>query len=130
MERKSYYKWLFIIGAIWNWGAGVLFFFWSDPIFSFLNMKALNYPAIMQLAMVLVFALGIGYYWVSKDISMNHDIVKVGIIAKTLAFLVLSYHSLVGNISPQIGLCGVVDLIFAILFLEFLISMKKAKAPL
>lgn len=127
MDRKSYYKRLFVIGAIWNWGAGVLFFFWSDPIFSFLNMKAINYPGIMQLAMVLVFALGIGYYWVSKDISMNHDIVKLGIIAKTLAFFVLSYHTLIGNFPPLLGSSGVVDLIFAVLFFEFLINMKKVQ---
>jgi hypothetical protein len=36
-------------------------------------MKAINYPGIMQLAMVCVFTLGIEYYWVSKDISVNHD---------------------------------------------------------
>jgi hypothetical protein len=127
MDRKSYYKRLFFIGAIWNWGAGVLFFFWSDPIFSFINMKAINYPGIMQLAMVCVFTLGIGYYWVSKDISVNHDIVKLGIIAKTLVFLVFSYHTLIGNMPLQLGLSGAVDLVFAVLFLEFLMNMKKVR---
>ena len=86
MDRKTYYKWLFIIGALWNWGASVQFFFWYDPIFALLNMKAINYPGVMQLAMSLVFVFGIGYYWVSKDIFMNHDIVKLGIIGKTLVF--------------------------------------------
>ena len=50
-----------------------MFFFWSDPIFSFFNMKAIDYPGVMQLAVALVFVFGIGYYWVSKDISVNHD---------------------------------------------------------
>jgi hypothetical protein len=127
MDRKTYYKRLFIIGAVWNWGAGILFFFWSDPIFLFFNMKAINYPGIIQLAMALVFVFGIGYYWVSKDISMNHDIVKLGIIAKILVFLVFSYHTLIGNISPQLGLSGVVDLVFAVLFLEFLMNVKKIR---
>jgi hypothetical protein len=127
MDRKLYYKRLFFIGAIWNWGAGLLFFFWSDPIYSFFNMKTINYPGVMQLAMALVFVFGIGYYWVSKDISMNHDIVKLGIIAKTIVFLVFSYHTLIGNMPPQLGLSGVVDLIFAILFLEFLMNVKKIR---
>jgi hypothetical protein len=127
MDRKLYYKRLFFIGAIWNWVAGLLFFFWSDPIYSFFNMKAINYPGVMQLAMALVFVFGIGYYWVSKDISMNHDIVKLGIIAKTLVFLVFSYHTLIGNMPPQLGLSGVVDLIFAVLFLEFLMKMRKVQ---
>jgi len=128
MERKLYYKWLFIIGAIWNWGAALLFFFWCDPIFAWLNMKTLNYPAVMQLAMVLVFVFGIGYYWVSKDLSKNHDIVRLGIIAKILVFLLFSYHYLIGNIPLLLNLCGVVDLIFAILFMEFLKSAGKVKA--
>jgi hypothetical protein len=88
MERKSYYKWLFIIGALWNWLASVPFFFWHDKIYARLNMQALNYPATMQLAMALVFVFGIGYYWVSKDLSKNHDIVKLGTIAKIIVFLI------------------------------------------
>jgi hypothetical protein len=127
MDRKAYYKRLFFIGAIWNWGAGVTFFFWYDPVFSFFNMKPINYPGVMQIAMACVFTLGIGYYWVSKDISKNHDIVKLGIIAKTLVFLVFAYHTLIGNMPLQLGLSGVVDLIFAFLFLEFLMNIKKAR---
>jgi hypothetical protein len=127
MERKVYYKWLFLIGAIWNWGAGVLFFFWSAPILTLLNMQPLNYPGIMQLAMVLVFAFGIGYYWVSKDIYKNHDIVRLGIIAKTLVCLVLVYHYLIGNFHLLLALCGIVDLIFVRLFIGFLKAVKKGE---
>ena len=127
MDRKAYYKRLFMIGAIWNWAAGLLFFFWSDPIYSSLGMKANNYPGVMQMAMALVFVFGIGYYWVSKDLSIDHDIVKLGIIAKTLVFFVFSYHTLIGNIPLQLGLSGVVDLIFALLFAEFLMNMRRVR---
>ena len=127
MDQKSYYRWLFIVGALWNWGAAILFFFWCDPIFALLNMKAINYPAVMQLAMALVFALGIGNYWVSRDLSKNHDLVKIGIIAKILVFLVLSYHYLIGNIPLLLALCGVVDLTFSLLFIEFLRSAIRVR---
>jgi len=90
-------------------------------------MQALNYPATMQLAMALVFVFGIGYYWVSKDLSKNHDIVKLGIIAKILVFLIFSYHYLFGNMPLMIALFSVVDLIFAILFIEFLKNTGKVK---
>jgi hypothetical protein len=125
MNRKAYYTWLFVIGAIWNWGAAVLFFFLSAQILAFLKMQPLNYPGVMQLAMVLVFALGVGYYWVSKDITINHDLVKVGIIAKILAAFVLIYHYFIGNFHLLLALCGTVDLLFAILFVEFLMTMNK-----
>jgi hypothetical protein len=127
MHRKKYYKWLFLIGAFWNWGAGVLFFFWSAPILAWLNMQPLNYPGVMQLAMALVFALGVGFYWVSKNIHKNHDIVRLGIIAKTLAFLVLVYHYFIGNFHLLLALCGAVDLIFALLFIEFLKAVNKGE---
>jgi len=127
MDRKAYYKRLFIIGALWNWGAAVLFFFWSAQLLALLKMQPLNYPGIMQLAMVLVFALGVGYYWVSKDIHKNHDIVRLGIIAKTLACLVLVYHYLIGNFHLMLALCGIVDLIFVRLFMGFLKAFKKGE---
>jgi len=127
MKKESYYKWLFIIGAVWNWGAAILFFFFSAQAFAILRMQPLNYPAIMQLAMALVFAFGIGYYWVSKDLFTNHDIVKMGIIAKILVFFVLLYHYLVGNIPLMLASCGAVDLIFALLFMEFLKSAANVK---
>jgi len=125
MDRKDYYKWLFLIGALWNWGAAALFFFFSAQVLVLLNMQPMNYPGVLQLAMTLVFALGVGYYLVSKDISTNHDIVKVGIIGKTLAASVLIYYYLTGNFHPLFALCGVVDLLFSILFIEFLMNMKK-----
>ncbi|HUH64874.1 MAG TPA: hypothetical protein VLZ07_00445 [Syntrophales bacterium] len=127
MYKKAYYRKLFVVGAFWNWGAGVLFFFWSAEAFALLKMQPLNYAAVMQLAMALVFAFGIGYYWVSRDLSKNHDIVKIGIIAKILVFFVLSYHYLVGNIPLLLALCGVVDLTFALLFIEFLRRTARIK---
>lgn len=120
MGRKSYYERLFVIAAVWNWGAAILFFFWSSQVFTMLKMTPLNYPGIMQLAMGLVFALGVGYYLVSKDITTNHDLVKVGIIGKALAASVLIFHYAIGNFHVLLALCGVVDLLFGILFFEFL----------
>jgi hypothetical protein len=97
-----------------------MFFFWSSQVLAMLKMHPLNYPGIMQLAMGLVFALGVGYYLVSKDITKNHDLVKVGIIGKILAASVLIFHYAIGNFHVLLALCGGVDLLFVILFFEFL----------
>ncbi len=125
MDRSLYYKRLFVVGAIWNWGAAILFFFASAMVLAMLGMAPVNYPGIMQLAMALVFALGIGYYWVSKDITTNHDLVKVGVIAKVPAGSILVYYYLAGSFHPLLALCGAVDLLFAVLFIEFLLHMNK-----
>ena len=124
MGQRSYYKRLFVVAAVWNWGAAILFFFWSSQVFTMLKMDPLNHPGIMQLAMGLVFAIGMGHYWVSKDITANRDLVKVGIIAKSFAALVLIFHYAVGNFHVLLALCGGVDLLFVILFFEFLRTGK------
>jgi len=63
------YRLMFFTGALWNWGAAILFFLAYKPIFAWLGMKELNYPLVMYAFLILVFVFGVGYYWVSKDIS-------------------------------------------------------------
>lgn len=72
--------------------------------------------------MCLVFVFGLGYYWASKDADKNISIIKMGAIGKTLIFLILFYYCFITKDIPVILVIpGVVDLIFAILFVEFLI---------
>jgi len=105
-------------------GNGSDFFIGYSYIFSMLNMKALNYPVILQLSLSFVFVLGVGYYWVSKDINKNHDIVKLGILAKTASFLLMFYYFISGDLPFLIFSTGIVDLLFAVLFVEFLLHWK------
>lgn len=65
-----------------------------------LSLEPLANPEYSQLFFALVFIIGIGYWWVSRDVSYNHDIVKLGIYAQSCVFTVLAYHTLVGNIHP------------------------------
>lgn len=127
MNLRKYYHSLFLIGALWNWGAAILFFFAFQPIFTWLGMKELNYPLVIQAFLLLVFAFGIGYFWVSRDLNKNHDIVKMGIFGKTSLFILFFYYYLAGVIHLLILLCLFVDLVFAILFAEFLMRAKKIK---
>jgi hypothetical protein len=127
MNLQSYYRSMFFFGALWNWGAGMLFFFAYKPIFAWLGMKELNYPVLMYAFLILVFVFGIGYYWVSRDINKNHDIVKMGFMGKTLLFFLYTYYYLMGEVHLLIEMCLFVDLVFAILFMEFLLRARKLK---
>ena len=71
MNLNSYYRSMFFIGALWNWGAAILFFFAFKPIFVWLGMKELDHPLIIQAYLLLVFVFGIGYFWVSRDLNKN-----------------------------------------------------------
>jgi hypothetical protein len=129
MNRSTYYKNLFLIGGIWNiaaafptWLGGIIM-----PEFSF-GMFGLTPPTVLfpyHAMFWFVIAFGIGYFIVSSDISRNHGVVVVGITAKTIFFIdcVITFALKQGNI--MLLLVGIVDLIFACLFLEFLLSMRK-----
>ncbi|MGD0275041.1 MAG: hypothetical protein ABSB79_03125 [Syntrophales bacterium] len=125
MNLKSYYRSMFFIGAIWNWVGAILLWISYKPMFAWLGMKELNFPLIMYAFLSLVFFFGVGYFWVSKDINQNHDIVKLGALAKTIVFLLFTFYYFSGDIHLLIEMCGVGDLVFAILFTEFLMRAKK-----
>lgn len=72
----------------------------------------------------MVLAFGMGYYLVSRDFSKNHAVVGMGVIGKVLVFLILGYYWMLGSISTLTALAGVGDLVFAVLFLGFLIKYK------
>ncbi len=122
MERAVYSKNLFFIGAIWNWLATLslaLGYKWCFPLF---KMDLPQYPVFLILFLGLASIFGLGYYWVSMDISQNHDIVKLGIIGKIFVFVALLSAGITGQVAWALVGGGVVDLIFAVLYIEFLIS--------
>lgn len=122
MGSEYYYRILFLFAAAWNWVISALFFFFYGKIFSSLNMRPLNYPATLKLFMCLVFVFGLGYYWAYKDANKNIPVIKMGAIGKTFIFMILFYYCFITKGIPVILVIpGVVDLIFAILFVEFLI---------
>ena len=75
--------------------------------------------------LALVFAIGIGLYTVSVDISKNHGVAIMCAVEKYLVFLVFLIFFLKGDYNVGLFLPVVVDLIYGILFTEFLINYKK-----
>ena len=69
--------------------------------------------------------LGIGYYYVGVDLEKNRSIVLLGIIGKSGYFLCCTIFWLLGDMVVLIFILGVIDLVFATLFLEFWVSSKK-----
>jgi hypothetical protein len=119
MEKKTYYKYLFIVSAIWNWVAGILFI-----------AAGLGEPVSLLQSLYVglgntILLVGIGFFFVSRDVKKNNAIALMGIIGKFIAFIsVLIYFSLgVGDLTTVIA--GTIDLIFALLFIEFLKGVKR-----
>lgn len=128
MPRKSYYQKLFLIGALWNWVATVIFALGYGVIFPLFGLPLPIYPVFFLMFLGLAFVFGIGYYWVSKDIYKNHDIVRMGIIGKIIVFVALVWAWVDGQIPLILTGAGVADLVFAILYFEFLHFFRKSEA--
>ncbi|MFX1450987.1 MAG: hypothetical protein ACFFCM_09095 [Promethearchaeota archaeon] len=126
MEKDNYYKYLFLIGALWNIVLGVLFFFISiiDPTLVFNTELIIPSLFSTHAFLLLVITFGIGYYLVSRDIDQNQGLVIVGIIGKILFFLCTVVYFSLGQIDALKLIIGIGDLIFACLFIEFLMYKK------
>ncbi len=124
------WKYIFQLKAAINWIESLALLFADRWIRELLGQKPLTNPEYLQLFVVLVFVIGIGYWWVSQDISRNREIVKLGIYAQYSVFGVLAYQTLIGNVHPLYLIPGVIDLIFAILFSLFLYSYARTKPAL
>ena len=127
MDNPTTWKYIFQLKAMVNWIESLALLFADRWIRELLGEKPLTNPEYLQLFVALVFVIGIGYWWVSQDISRNREIVKLGIYAQSSVFVVLAYQTLVGNVHPFYLIPGVIDLILAILFGLFLYSYAQTK---
>ena len=124
MPRQSYYKKLFLLAAFWNWVATALFFVAWMPLFSLIGMTPPASPIFLHLFLALAFVFGIGYFWVSRDLFGNLAVVRMGILGKGAVFALMAFYWIKGAIPFLLVTTGVVDLIFAVLFAEFLLGQR------
>jgi len=124
--RSRYYRGMFLAAAVWNvFSAGGVLFLLGSAKFR----RAAGFPGApdtiaLQLLACCLFVFGLGYYWVSRDLSRNRDLVKLGVIGKPLVFLVFFGNVMAGEIPILLAGPSLVDLLFAALFLEFLVRAR------
>jgi hypothetical protein len=131
MNRENYYKILFLIAAIWNWGMGVVF---TLLTLFFLPIALPTFGAEMPPSLVwmhgfffLIFVIGFAFFFASFNIKNNLAVVKFGIIDKFLIFPVMFIYFLLGDISFIAIIPAIIDIIFAVLFSECFFSIKNQK---
>ena len=82
-----YYRALFVAAAVWNLLAafGVLFVLENSKVRTALGFPGAPDIIALQLLASCLLLFGLGYYWVSRDLSRNHDLVWLGVIGKPQA---------------------------------------------
>lgn len=129
MDRKKYYKYMFLSGALWNWLIAILFIFLTLfflPIAASL-LGILIPPSLLFMHgfLIFIFLIGIGLYIVSKDITKNRGIVQLCLIEKFSLFILFVIYFILGDFNILLFLPVIIDLIYGLLFLEFLVNYKK-----
>ena len=128
MEKKDYYKYMYLLAALWNIGASLLFLILSiidKSIFLTMGMQIPPSLFFLHVFIFLVISFGIGYILVSRDINKNHGVVIIGIIGKISFFICALIYMLLGDANFLLVVLGIVDIFFVCLFIEFLINFKK-----
>ncbi len=130
MDKKKYYKKLFLSAAIWNWIVGLTLLMLSFINPNILPLFGVETPpslVFMQMLFILVIVFGIGLFIVYQDLDKNKDIVIMSIIEKVSFFVVYLIYFIFGDVNFLVLLLNIIDLIFGILFIEFIVNTKRPK---
>jgi hypothetical protein len=125
-SKKNYYKKLFLIAALYDFILGITFLFFYKPLFNALKIPIPSDPSYLSLSAAFVFVLGIAYYFIYKNIETNRDLAKIGTIYK-LAYILIGLYYFLFSLVPHIifMIFAVIDFVFLVSFVEFLIYTKK-----
>ena len=113
---------LFIPAAIFNWSVAGGLLFLSDltgPLLQ-LDPSGCSNLALRDMCMALVAAFGIAYWRIAFDPLRFRPYIELGIVGKALVVLVIYGHWLTGHIGWQLPAVAFGDVLFAVLFVNFL----------
>ena len=127
---NAFYRKMFFWGALWNIGAALTgLFFYNFQFSLFFGLESLTdnfYQALaFKMSMLAVLLFGIGYYIVSKELTLNRSIVWLGMIAKIILFFIFTYYFIAGKATFVAFIVFLGDFIWAILFAMFLYQTRK-----
>jgi hypothetical protein len=123
LNTDAGYRKLFIIAGLYNIGLGLGFLVLFRPLTAAVGMPPpLREPTVFaQMAILLAMTYGFGYLMVSRDLYGQRGIVVIGTIGKVLVFVLFLYHFVFSGLPATAFSIGVGDLVFALLFVKFLV---------
>ncbi len=117
---EVYDRTLFAVAAAWNLGAAATLVFNPDFLLARLNVNDPDARLLARSFASSVTTWGIGYALVALNRKRFRDFAWLGAISKTIFFMVYAAAFFGGRISFAAFIPALVDLVFAILFVEFL----------
>lgn len=119
------WKSLFAVAAAFNLAVGLVFLAVPNRALSLLAIQPLPTLLFVQLAGGLIATFGLFYAAVARDLA-RREIVLLGVVGKVMAVALLTFYRLADALPETAFLLGMGDLIFAALFLWFLLGGRKS----
>ena len=126
-KRKIYDRLLFSVAAAWNLGAALMLL--SHPDFLLARLGIAD-PAARLLARSFASSVatwGIAYALIAANQKRFRDLAWLGALSKTIFFSIYAAAYSTGRLSLLGFFPALLDLVFALLFTEFLIHHKNQK---
>ena len=124
---EHFYRRFFVIAALYDGILGGLFFAFYAPIYRVFNIPFPDNLTYLQMISAFVFVQGLGYWYVSRDLQRNVDLVRIGAIYKAV-YILVSIAALVNGQLPHtiFAWFAALDLLFLIGFVRFLMLARPA----
>ena len=115
------YRLPLLLTAIYDGLLGLIFLFFSGPIFRSLGIEPPANPVYVQLAAGLIAIMGLAFYLAWRDPLVNSDLVLVGVVFKAFYVLLAIYAQIRGEIPHGLFLVFAgIDAVFLLVFLSYL----------
>jgi len=119
--NTPFWRTVFRSKAVWNCAGGVGLYFGDATLRESFGTPPVD-ATYRALFLALAFVFGLGYWRVGGVPSTNRDIVRMGVLGQAAVF-VITLLAVAGGDPPwpwPYLIVGIVDLIFALLFIAFL----------
>ncbi len=130
MNKALYYKYMFMVAGIGYILAAVIFGVLAPTVSAFLpfflGMATVSHIWVWLYSYLLVImSLGFMYFLVGLDITKNHLVISAGMLFKISQFIIWLIIYLMDLSNLPLLIVAAVDLVFAVLFIEFFVNFKK-----
>ena len=123
--KDGFFKGLFLVAAVYDLILGLAFFLFYKPVYAYFNITLPPYPMYLQMAAAFVIAMGVGYYFVYRNLYRNVDLVKLGVVYKLVYSGLTTYFYFMDLANIVFFWFAIIDFLFLLLFVWFLVYARK-----
>ena len=123
-KKEGFFKGVFLVASLYDLILGIIFLTMYKAVYSYFNIALPTYPMYLQMSAAFVFAIGVGYYFVYRNMYRNIDLIKLGVVYKATYSIVASYFYFIGIAHVLFFWFVIFDVIFLVLFVWFLVYAR------